>query len=61
MDQPPYSPDLGPCDFRLFALKNALKGQRFADIPNFQCSVTLLQGILKTIFKTVSSSGTTVS
>jgi hypothetical protein len=34
MDHPPYSPDLAPCDFWLFPkLKNALKAQRFADIP----------------------------
>jgi histone-lysine N-methyltransferase SETMAR len=33
MYQPPYSPDLAPCDFWLFQkLKNALKGQRFADL-----------------------------
>jgi hypothetical protein len=34
-DHPPYSPDLAPCDFWLFTkLKNVLKGQRFADIPD---------------------------
>ena len=33
MDDPSYSPDLAPCDFWLFPkLKNALKGQRFADL-----------------------------
>jgi len=33
MDHPPYSPDLAPCDFWSFPkLKNALKGQRFADL-----------------------------
>jgi hypothetical protein len=33
MDHQPYSPDLAPCDFWVFPkLKNALKGQRFADI-----------------------------
>jgi len=38
MDHPPYSPDLAPCDFWLFPkLKNALKGQRFADITDIQC------------------------
>jgi transposase len=45
MDQPPYSPDFAPCDFWLFpTLKNALKGQRFADIPDIQCNLMLLQG-----------------
>jgi hypothetical protein len=37
MDRPPYSPELASCDFWLFPkLKNALKGQRFADIPDIQ-------------------------
>ena len=36
MDHPPYSSDLAPCDFWLFPkLKNALKGQRFADLKTF--------------------------
>jgi len=49
MDNPPYSPDLAPCDFWLFPkLKNALKGQRFADLSDIQCNVkTLLRGILE--------------
>jgi len=30
LQQPPYSPDLAPCDFFLFArLKKVLKGHRF--------------------------------
>jgi hypothetical protein len=46
MDHRPYSPHLALCDFWLFPkLKNALKGQRFADIPNIQHNMTLLQGI----------------
>jgi transposase len=41
---PPYSPDLVPCYFWLFQkLKNAMKGQKFADI---QRNVTLFQDIL---------------
>jgi hypothetical protein len=37
MDQPPYSPDLAPCNFWLVPkLKYALKRQRFDDIPDFQ-------------------------
>jgi hypothetical protein len=43
IDHPSCSPDLAPCGFWLFQkLKNALKGQRFADIPNIQSNVTLL-------------------
>jgi histone-lysine N-methyltransferase SETMAR len=43
MDHPPYSPDLAPCNFLLFPkLKQALKGQRFADIPDIQHNVMLL-------------------
>jgi histone-lysine N-methyltransferase SETMAR len=43
MDHPPNSPELAPCDFCLFPkLKNALKGQRFADIPDIQRNVTTL-------------------
>jgi hypothetical protein len=43
MDHPPYSPDLAPCNFWLFPkLKNALKGQRFAYIPDIQRNMTLL-------------------
>jgi hypothetical protein len=39
----PYSPDLTPCGFWLFQkLKNALKGQRFADIRDTPRNVTLL-------------------
>ena len=31
--QPPYSPDLGPCDFWLFPkLKSVLKGKRFREL-----------------------------
>jgi len=43
MDHPPYLPDLAPCDFWLFPkLKNALKGQRFADLPDIQRNVKTL-------------------
>jgi histone-lysine N-methyltransferase SETMAR len=53
IDHPPYSPDLAPCDFWLFPkLKNALKGQRFADLSNIQRNVKmLLQGILENDFQ----------
>jgi hypothetical protein len=44
MDHPLYSPDLGPCDFWLFQnLKNALKGQRFAELSDIQNNVKRLQ------------------
>jgi len=53
MEHPPYSPDLAPCNFWLFPkLKNALTGQRFADISDFQSNVkTLLQGIAENDFQ----------
>jgi transposase len=35
--QPPYSPDLAPCDFILFPkLKMKLKGQRFETVSDIQ-------------------------
>jgi len=53
MVHPPYSPDLAPCYFWLFPeLKNALKGQRFADLSDIQRNVkTLLRGILENDFE----------
>jgi histone-lysine N-methyltransferase SETMAR len=47
MDHPPYSPDLAPGGLWLFPkFKNALKGQRFADLSDIQCNVKmLLRGI----------------
>ncbi|GFU62923.1 uncharacterized protein TNCV_40731 [Trichonephila clavipes] len=39
--QPPYSPDLSPCDFFLFLkLKNHPKGQHFGTKENIQTAVT---------------------
>jgi len=39
--QPPYSPDLSPCDFFLLPrLKNRLKGRHFSTLDNIQKSVT---------------------
>jgi hypothetical protein len=63
MDHPPYSPDLALCEFWLFPkIKNALKEKGFADLSDIQRNVkTLLRGIPKNIFKTVSGSGTIVS
>jgi hypothetical protein len=52
MDHPPYSPDLAPWDFWLFPkLKNSLKGQRFADLPDIQSNVTLPQDIPENDFQ----------
>lgn len=39
--QPPYSPDLSPCDFFLFPrLKNHLKGHHFGTLENIKKAVT---------------------
>jgi histone-lysine N-methyltransferase SETMAR len=52
MGHPSYSPDLAPCEFWLFPkLKNVLKEQRFADIPDIQCNVTLLRDIPENDFQ----------
>jgi hypothetical protein len=48
--------------FVLSKIKNALQGQRFADISNIQHKVTtLLRGIPKDILIAISSTGTIVS
>jgi hypothetical protein len=47
MGHQPYSLNLVSCDFWLFPkLKSALKRQRSIDIPDIECNVMLLQGIL---------------
>jgi len=39
--QPPYSPDLSPCDFFLFPkLKFNLKGRHFGTVKNIEKAVT---------------------
>jgi len=38
--QPPYLPDLSPCDFLLPWLKNHLKGRHFGTLDNIQKSIT---------------------
>ena len=39
--QPPYSPEIAPCDFWMFPkLKMALKGKRFDDIETIQSNAT---------------------
>jgi len=41
MLQPPYSPDLTPCDFFLFQkVKSAVKGHHFESIEDIQRAVT---------------------
>ena len=41
MEQPPYSPDLAPCDFFLFPkLKRIIKGTRFPDVEAIKTDVT---------------------
>ena len=41
LDQPPYSPDLAPCDFFLFPrLKGIIKGIRFTDVKAIKEAVT---------------------
>jgi len=49
--QPPYSPDLAPCDFWLFpTLKMDLKGMRFATMKTSN-STAELQKIPKEAFR----------
>ena len=51
--QPPYSPDLSPCDFFLFPwLKNHFKVRHFGTLDNIQKSVTdELKGITTEAFQ----------
>ncbi|UYV78520.1 hypothetical protein LAZ67_16001878 [Cordylochernes scorpioides] len=51
MPQPPYSPDLAPCDFFLFPkLKRPMKGRRYATLDEIK---TASKEELKKIFKNV--------
>ena len=53
--QPPYSPDLAPCDFGLFPeLKSPLKGKRFQTINEIQENT---MGQLMAMGRTVRSQG----
>ena len=51
--QPPYSPDIAPCNFSMFPkLKMALKGKRFDDIETNQSTATReLKAIPESAFK----------
>ena len=40
MPQPPYSPDLEPCDFLFQKAKSAMKGHHFESTEDIQRSVT---------------------
>jgi [histone H3]-lysine36 N-dimethyltransferase SETMAR len=41
LPQPPYSPDLAPCDFSLFPrMKDALKGRRFSSANDVKAAAT---------------------
>ena len=52
IDNPPYSPDLLPCDYFLFPkLKTKMKWAFYDDIPAIQAAVTeVLKNIPKTEF-----------
>jgi hypothetical protein len=56
--QPPYSPDLAPCDFWLFPkLKSPLKGRRyFPDSPSISQSLNLWTASWKTKDSALSDS-----
>ena len=64
MDHPPYSPDLAPCDFWLFPKLKKMPW-RGKDLLTFLTSNATwkrcCEVFWKTIFKTVSGSGTIVS
>jgi transposase len=61
MPQPPYSPDLAPCDFWLFPkLKTGLRGRRFATADGIKENAEAgKRAIKKTILKNVSKLGKT--
>lgn len=53
VQQPPYSPDLAPCDFFLFPkVKKVMKGRRFDDVDDIKTNTTKeLQAIPKEDFQ----------
>ena len=53
LEQPPYSPDLAPCDFFLFPakLKGIIKGARFEGVEVERVVTTELRGIPKESFQ----------
>jgi len=51
LQQPPYSPDLAPCDFSLFPrLKKVLKGRRFEAMEDIKHSTKTVLDIPKEEF-----------
>ncbi len=59
LEQPPYSPDLAPCDFFLFPkLKGVIKGTRFPDVEAIKRAVmTELRRIPEEAFRGASKRG----
>jgi hypothetical protein len=56
MDHPPYSLDVAPAIFGFPKLKNSLKGQTFADIPDIQANVSFTSEVFwKIIFQDFSA------
>ena len=52
MEQPPYSPDLAPCDFFRFPkLKGVIKGTQFPDVEAIKRAVTELRRIPEEAFR----------
>jgi transposase len=53
LPQPPYSPDLAPCDFFLFPnMKNRLKGHHFGTVDNIKGAATeVLNGLMEEDFQ----------
>ena len=62
MPQPPYSPDLVPCDFLLFPrLKRPMKGRRFATIEEIKTeSLRELNDIPRSASRIGKNAGTSV-
>jgi hypothetical protein len=60
VQQPPYSPEMAPCDLCLFLdVKMAIKTKRSDDTDTFkQNTKKHLRSVLKDPFKNVSNSGT---
>jgi hypothetical protein len=58
IQQPPYCPDMAPCDFWLFPqLTTVLKGNRFEDIDEIKKNATSMMNTIPKDSKYVSRSG----
>ena len=52
LSQPPYSPDLAPCDFLFPQLKKTMKGRRFDYVEDIQANATRqLRAIIKSDYQ----------